>query len=359
MLNIEHIPTIISRAVKANTTVLLLGPPGCSKTTQIGQWCEGAGYWLLNFVATQRNQPDVAGFVIPHKREDGVMVTVYTMSAILATAWAMYNKDGRPGLINIDEIMSADPLMKKAIASFVSERKIDEHELPPGWHIIMTGNRMKDRAGVTTTPMQLLNRISMVEVAPTFVGWRPWAVDYGVHPLYITAMEQNESALISKEVPVEAVPYSTLRSYTYAHDAHMAAFSTAELESSSELPLDDVSSDMIAGFIGAPAAAILFAHLENWVHLPSRAEILADPDHAKLPPKEHLAAQYTAAEMVVSMATRTNIDTVWRYASRMPRELLVATAQKTLQKDRRLLMGGKVFSTWCKNESEFLLEVMN
>jgi hypothetical protein len=318
---------------------------------------------LVIFTATQRNQPDLAGFAVPVKREDdqgnAYTSTVYTLPALFDEVQKRINEGYEKVVVLIDELMSCDNLMKKALSSFISDRAIGGFTLPDNCYLFATGNRQNDRAGVTQTPMQLLNRMSMIEVVPDYEGWRPWAVAHGIHPLYLTAMEQHESAFISQSVPAEPRPYPTLRSFYYAHEAHMAGIPISKRDDTLELPTDDLSQALIAGFIGIEASGILIEHLANWQHLPTRKEVETKPTTCKCPDMTNLAAVYTASELVVSMAdNKANMDNIWKFAERLPQEIITRTAQNVLRKDRRILTSSKTFRDWANNNGELLAEVL-
>lgn len=367
-ITIEQIPETIRRSVESDQPILLSGPPGATKTAQAEQWAKDNGWGYYNFTVPERNQPELVGFPVPMKKEvripeelqvEGgpethhIHVTVHTQPGVFTDIYRVLEDYDRC-LINLDEIMSGDTLMKKALSSFVQDRAIGGFKLPDNCRIIATGNRQHDRAGVTGTPMQLLNRFSVIDVIPTFEGWRPWAFKQGIHPLYISAVEQHESVFISKEVPADNKPFSTLRSLTKAHAYHMAGLTPEQIENSLELPTDDITQEAIAGFIGEPAAVQLMGHLENWKFLPTRAELLANPSTCKCPDSTNLGAVLTASELAISMIDVKNADTVWTYVERMPVEIQTRTAQLSLQKDRNLMAASATFRNWAASNGELL-----
>ena len=140
----------------------------------------------------------------------------------------------------------------------------------------------------------------------------------------------------------------------------MAGIPLANRNDSLELPTDDLSQALIAGFIGVEASGVLIEHLANWQHLPTRKEIENNPTTCKCPDMTNLAAVYTASELVVSMSdNRGKMDNIWKFAERLPQEIITRTAQNVLRKDRRILTSSKTFRDWASNNGELLAEVLS
>lgn len=56
-------------------------------------------------------------------------------------------KSDKPGILFLDEINAAPPLVQAALYQLILDRRVGEYELPEGWRIIAAGNRPRGQGG--------------------------------------------------------------------------------------------------------------------------------------------------------------------------------------------------------------------
>ena len=83
------------------------------------------------------------------------------------------------GALILDEAASAENAIQKAIANLIQEREVYGRKLKKGWSIVLTGNRVSDRAGANRVLSHLRHRFTTIEFEPTLDDWTNWALASG------------------------------------------------------------------------------------------------------------------------------------------------------------------------------------
>ncbi|WP_202947367.1 MoxR family ATPase [Zavarzinella formosa] len=80
------------------------------------------------------------------------------------------------GLLFLDELAQAPPLVQAACLQLTLDRRLGEYELPEGWGVIAASNRSEDRAGTHRLISPLLNRFVHLDLEVSADDWQAWAV---------------------------------------------------------------------------------------------------------------------------------------------------------------------------------------
>lgn len=334
---------------ESGTAVHLVGPPGIGKTdiTQTIQQVLSAKYGeefgYASELLTIRDAPDIGGFLLPAKSADGTTGAFYTRSPLLPSK--EYLAVHPRGIYVLDERSQADPMMQKAAAPVVLWKRFGSEHLPKGWWVISASNRVEDRSGVVRAPMFLINRERTLNIDPDVASWAVWAEAQGIHPMGVAFAKQRPGVVFSESVPKHDGPFCTPRSFVSAMNfLSRAAGTDANGNVNMELPSDSLVGQIVAGDVGEAAAAEMFAFFKLNEHLPTIDEVEKNPTQAKCP--ERLDAAFVAAQMCVHFAKPGNIDKLWTYVERLPRELQVSTAASLVEKSGAILLNSQALTTW-------------
>jgi len=187
----KEVKQIINKAVEdpVNTPpIMLWGPPGVGKSSIVQQVTEERGIDFLDIRLAQRDPTDLRGIPVP---EDGHAKWLQP---------AELPRDGR-GIMILDELPSAPPLVQVSAYQLTFDGKIGEYELPEGWYIVCAGNRIQDRAVVHRMSSALNNRLIHVDFEANVPDWITWALGVGLDPNIIAFIQWRGDELLFKFNP--------------------------------------------------------------------------------------------------------------------------------------------------------------
>jgi len=335
---------------ESGTALHLVGPPGVGKSMGIANEVRAtlSAYFNEDFgyhdcLLPTVDAPDIRGFLIPTKDAKGHPTSFFTRSAILPSA--DYLEAHPRGIMLLDERDAADMLTQKAVAPAVLSKRFGEEYLPEGWWIISASNRVEDSSGVIKPPKHLVNRERRIPIEGDVLSWSIWAENQTVHPALIAFAKQQPGVVFTESVPKIDGPFCTPRSFVSAAKLLAKAAGTDENGNPNMvIPQSGILSQMVAGDIGEGACAQLMAYLKNADELPTIQELLDKPKDAKCP--QQLSAAYMAAQMCLHYAKPDNIDKLWVYTERLPKELQVSVAKQMVTKGAGTLLNSKALSAW-------------
>lgn len=347
-MNLNQYSEALSNIYKAGVTAHLVGAPGIGKSDVNRQTKDklsaeyGEEFGYVEVLCTAIDAPDVLGFLVPSKRDDGTAIAHYTMSNIVAKVEATgLNR----GIINLEEFAQADQLTQKALAQLINEKQVGEHKLPDGWFIVMSSNRTKDKSGAGKMLSHITNRIITLNIMSDVDSYSEWYEREGKHPLGAAYAKARPGNLFSDEVPSKDGPFATPRSFTRAIDyLSLIAGNDANGNVQMKLPSDPVSQEVVAGLIGDGAAADLFSFLKVESILPSIEDVLKDPEHCKLPPESRLDGQYALMQLLLHYAESDNIEQLFTCGKRLNLELQTSMVRSLIKKSGGTLLNSPSIS---------------
>ena len=102
--------------------ILLVGPPGCGKTTRIGRAAADWGFYFRALMASLYEPQDFGGMAVP---TDGEL-------RLMAMPWLRDLSHKENGIVLFDELSSTAPATQKALLRGVFEGVFGETTLPKG-----------------------------------------------------------------------------------------------------------------------------------------------------------------------------------------------------------------------------------
>src|SRR4029079_16077237 len=165
----SEVARALAALVPTGRPVYLWGPPGCGKSSVVRQAATALGLDLVDVRATLLDPVDLRG--LPRVSKD---TAVWCPPAFLPRSGT--------GLLFLDELAQAAPMVQAACLQLTLDRRIGEYELPSGWSVIAASNRAEDRAGTHRLITPLLNRFVHVDLDVSADDWQAWAVAAGVAP---------------------------------------------------------------------------------------------------------------------------------------------------------------------------------
>lgn len=249
---------VLEAMVGQRWPAFIWGPPGVGKSSIVHDIARQRGVPVVDLRASLLDPTDLRG--IP-AIESGR--AVWCPPAFLPSASDV------PGILFLDEINAAPPLVQASLYQLVLDRRVGEYELPPGWWIVAAGNRHQDRAVTFRLSSALANRFVHLSLEPDVEDWRNWAIERRLNPLVVSFIAVRP-ALLSQE-PGEGSAYPTPRSWEMVSDM-LGTFDT-----------HNDCADVIPGVVGQAAATEFASHVKKAISERKMRVILADPERAEVP----------------------------------------------------------------------------
>lgn len=310
MTNLAQAGRILDLCIETKTPCFLWGPPGIGKSDKVRQAkAKRKGWNLIDFRAALRDVVAMLG-VPDVNREKGT--TVWCPPDELPQE----KRDGKKGILFLDELNAAHQQVQTACFGLVLDRKLNDYHLPDGWVIVAAGNRQIDKSAAQRMPRALANRFWHVEIDPDLETWiNDFAMD-NVDERIIAYLRWQPEAFHCMEVDDERM-FPTARSWT-ALNKHINVDKRDRLV-------------CFTGHIGAGAAAGFTGFLDIYENLPDFDLIISKPKTAPVPTE--LSALYAISTALGRNAVRENFDAVMTYAQRLGREYEIVTGIDATRRD--------------------------
>ena len=323
---VNNVPTLCTTYTNGHIQpILVVGAPGIAKTTVIETvfaetWGKfmGKPVSVLNFILSTMDPPDVMGLPVIDRSNPEYVFYRYAVPNIIAQIrQAAHYHDGLV-LVNLDEYTQCDASMQKVISDLVYNYRIGNYDLPPNVWIVMTGNRMQDSSGVSRQLAMLTNRVPRFEVELPIEHYARYARANALPPICVAFAERFPNNFVSAVPPREGA-FCTPRSFT-GFARYLKAYNSAHSKDLTHVEDNTFTRSLAYGMIGEAASLEFFAFAKVAEQLPSRRDVLSNPDTAVVPMAHAVDAQYAACNMAMSLAMEDILNQVpaLRYIMRLP-----------------------------------------
>jgi hypothetical protein len=211
---------------------------------------------------------DLEGVPFPAE-VNGMKFTVFAPPFRLAP---LFDADGPPIVLLLDEITSANETTQAVGMSIVLERRIGSHFFGDNVYVFAAGNRAEDRAVFTEMSKPLENRLEHYEAVVDEAVWARWALNKGIDPSIVGYIHYQPTKLNEFDPDNPSPAFATPRSWEYV-DRRIRSMGWHD----PELPT------AISACIGEGSASPFLAFRSLRGDLPDPREIIADPSRHKVP----------------------------------------------------------------------------
>ncbi len=311
--------------------VFIWGAPGIGKSQIVAQVAQEKNYNLIDIRAVLLDPVDLRG--LPH-------ITADKQAAWCAPAFLPKEDSTDKGIIFLDELNAAPPLVQAACYQLVLDRKIGEYTLPEGWTVVAAGNGEKDRAVTHRMPTALANRMVHIDMQTSTEDWILWAQQAGISKEIIAFLRFRPKLLHDFDPQKSAKAFASPRSW---------AFVSQILQSNVDV---SVEYELLQGTIGMGAATEFTGFLQVWRELPTVEDIMAGPDVCSVPTEP--ATLYALCESLGSKASMGNISQLTTYAYRLPVEFGVLFMRTAVCQDENIIHT-PTFTQWAQKNAHVLM----
>lgn len=297
---------VLAALQKQRWPAFIWGAPGVGKSSIVRDIATQAGLPVLDIRASLLDPTDLRG--IP-AIQDG--------AAIWCPPSFLPRDKDTPGVLFLDEINAAPPLVQASLYQLVLDRRVGEYQLPAGWWIVAAGNRQHDKAITFRMSSALTNRFVHLEVEPDVNDWRDWAIGRGLDPLVVSFIGVRPE-LLSQE-PGNSAAYPTPRSWEMLSDVLRTFGNHA------------AASDVVTGVVGSTAAIEFAGFVKRAMSEREIQRIIDDPENAKLPDALDEIYMLTSWLALNGRGRPEVIDAAGKLLSRLPPEFGVILARDLIK----------------------------
>ena len=246
--------------------------------------------------------------------------------------------EGR-GILFLDELPQAGLANLNIAATLIREHRIGEHRLPPTWMVVCAGNYQHNRAGTTTMPSHVRNRLLHLDINADANAWAKWASARGINPMLI-AYNRYRAQEFHHRFSATDNAYPTPRSWTASHQVLRL-----------DLP-EALKRECTGGMIGPGAGADFAGFCEICASLPDVNAIIADPDHGVIPGDPMTSHALMGA--LSYHATPANFAAIVRYLDRLPEQEYAVVCIVDATARNGDLMVTSAYQSWAAAHGELL-----
>jgi hypothetical protein len=324
----SNIKAALTGLLSINQPVFIWGPPGIGKSQVVRQTAASLDLKLVDIRAVLLDPVDLRG--LPRISQDGR--SHWCAPAFLPTEGS--------GVLFLDELNAAPPLVQAACYQLVLDRKLGEYRLPDNWSVVAAGNREQDRAVSHRMPSALANRFVHIDFEVDADQWLKWAQQSGISQQVRAFIRFRPSLLHDFDPKKETRAFASPRSWEFV---------SRLLESH---PDPEMIYELVAGAVGKGAAAEFSGFMDLWHKLPSPSDIMSDPNGIPVP--DNPAVLFALSEMMGAAMTIDNISLVMSWARRLPPEFSVLLMREAVRRTPRIVETPS-FSEWASMNAQILV----
>lgn len=333
----SRVKEVIRIAYEAKKPVFLSGPPGVGKSDVVSQAAKEMGIDLIDERMLQRDVVDVRGF--PHI-VDGV--ARFTRPDYMPTK-------GK-GILFLDELNAAPPLVQAACYQLILDRRIGDHKLPKGWLPIAAGNRETDMAVVSRMPSPLANRFVHIDFDVDMDEWVAWALKNTIRTELIAFLRFRPALLMDFNVQVDTG--DNRRPERDTRKAFATPRSNETLSRLMDACGGDIDYELVAGTTGEAHATEFMAFLEVYKTLPDPDVVLMAPKKAPVPDEPSVCWALCGA--LAEKASEQNFGALVEYSYRLQSEFSVLLVNDAVSRKPELIKT-RTFIEWASKQSGVLV----
>ena len=243
------------------------------------------------------------------------------------------------GILFLDELPQAGIANLNIAATLIREHRIGEHALPASWMVVCAGNHQHNRAGTTTMPSHVRNRLLHLEIEGDANVWAKWASTQRIDPTLIAYNQYRAQEFHHKFSPTDNA-YPTPRSWAASHQALQL-----------DLP-PHLQRQCMDGLVGEAASADFAGFRAILASLPNVEAIIADPDRGVIPSDP--MTSYALMGALSYRAKPANFPSIVRYLDRLPeQEFAVVCVVDATARDRDITLTA-AYQQWAAAHGELL-----
>ena len=288
--------------------VFLWGPPGIGKSSIVSQIAREKGIACIDLRLSLLDPTDLRGIPFYNAEEN---------EAVWAPASFLPDGSEPEGILFLDELNTAAPMVQASAYQLILDRRIGEYRLPDGWAIVAAGNRESDRGVVFRMAAPLANRFVHLEMEASVEEWKKWARSAQIDPSIVAFISYRPDALFTfGQGKDDSRSFATPRTWEYVNE-----IVASEPEPDLVMPLvaGAIGEELAAAFLGFKVVAGSLPDLDGIME-GSIAEVPTEPTAL------HMLATALAMRINENTSSR-KLNNLIAYTLKLPGEFAVMLIQ--------------------------------
>lgn len=308
--------------------VMFWGEPGLGKTDKVNAAVVKHDALLADVRLGQYDSVDLRGIPVPHAGQT-VWHAPITLPFKGNPEFDTPENKGRPILLFLDELNSAQMSVQAVAMQLLNERRIGEHELMDEVCMCAAGNAENHRAVAQRMATTVANRLTHFEVLLDVEAWCYWAQSAGLpneaiaFHLFAKGRPMLSTFKTKDGTPTTDKAFATPRTWEKA----------LRYYADPEMP-EDIKQAAMQGAIGQGPAAEFWGYVDVYQKIPSIESIIKGPDKVKVPEQANM--RYAVAVAISSALTTKNVAPLNQYLLRMDPEFSIMAWQLVIRRDAAL-----------------------
>lgn len=331
-------------------TPQLCGPPGCGKTSVV----KAAAATLRGLIDPNFGYVEINP-TMPADEVGGIPDLIRVEGQVTRTDYAMpkwyptkaLNPDWK-GIICLDDALQGDRLMQQVLANLIHARNLRSHELPDGAMVVVTGNRVEDKAGVTKTLTHFADRMYRINVEGDADSWIDnFALPNGLDERVIGHILMDKSKLNAFDPNLPKCPTSRTWEAVSNHLKFIDSLNAPDKVAKRT----KYAQAVLAGELGMGEAVKFWAYCNMRDQLPDIDGLLKDPKGASInyPMDVQMALAIAIANRVDGSTLASGLEYIDRYGPD-----LTTVAVKLATKRDPSLKSEPAFVDWAKKNANII-----
>lgn len=242
----------------------------------------------------------------------------------------------------LDEFNSAPIAVQAAAYKLILDRMVGAHKLHERCLVVCAGNLDDD--GAITNPMSsaMVSRIVHIVVKASLPEWLDWAASNGISSKFMSFLEFKSQMFYTFDASEPAHIYASPRTWEFANRLFLR---WGEVIPTAKIPL-------MVGTISEGVTTELRQYLAFFQHLPSMADIMANPQSVPVPNLPGVL--YALDGSIADWIDAANIEKMLVFVDRMPEEHRIIMFRMALRRNPKIRSNTHFLKWATVNASHFI-----
>jgi hypothetical protein len=342
----------ITLAIRAGLVPMMHGSPAIGKSSIVHKIAEQFNLKMIDLRLSQCDPTDLLGFPsIANNKASYVPMDTFPVAGdpLPVKVKGVSKGDSLPDgtvakedvkesfyggwLLFLDELPLAPPAVQAAAYKLILDRMVGAHPLHKKVAIVGAGNLESDNAMVQPMSTALQSRMVHLSLRMDQKEWLDWAMEAGIDYRITSYIAFRPEVLYSFKPEHSDHTYASPRTWEFADRVLKVDGNVRDL----------TVRALLSGCISEGIAAEFISYSEIESSLPKMVDIIADPEHTKVP--EDPSVLYLMSGAIGSKTTKDNLEHVAKYVMRMPAEFQVVSLREIIRRNVSL-MGHPSIQKW-------------